>query len=136
MAETIEWVREHDGSYEIQPVVELEEGQAVHIGYEVHLHAELTVGEKVTPELARTADGIRDKLGQILESLIPKDTRARIERVPSRRAVRFLRGVGQKPVITRSVRVFHPDYSAVQPGDRETFHPTERRLEEMGFRRA
>jgi hypothetical protein len=39
-------------------------------------------------------------------------------------------------MVTRSVRVFHPDYEAMKPGDREKFRPTEKRLEEMGFTRA
>jgi hypothetical protein len=43
---------------------------------------------------------------------------------------------GKNPMVTRTVRVFHPDYSALQPGDREKLHPTEKRLEEMGFSRA
>lgn len=33
-------------------------------------------------------------------------------------------------------RVFHPDYSVLQPGDREKLYPTEKRLEEMRFTRA
>lgn len=64
------------------------------------------------------------------------DTKARIERAPFRRAVRFPKGAGKNPMVTRTVRVFHPDNEAMKPGDREKFHPTEMRLEEMGFTRA
>jgi hypothetical protein len=101
----------------------------------LNLHAELPVGETLSPEVAKDLDEIRDKLGDILESLVPKDTKARIERAPFRRAVRFPKG-GKNPMVTRTVRIFHPDYQAMKPGDREKFHPTEKRLEEMGFTRA
>jgi hypothetical protein len=130
-----DWVRKHKCTYDIQPVVELEEGGANQLGYELNLHAELPVGETLTPEVGKNLDEIRDRLGDILESLIPKDTKAHIERAPFRRAVRFPKG-GKNPMVTRTVRVFHPDYSALQPGDREKLHPTEKRLEEMGFSRA
>lgn len=136
MSEPSDWIREHKCTYDIQPVVELEEGQATQLGYELNLHAELPIGGTLTKEDATNLDGIRDRLGEILESLIPKDTKARIERVPFRRAVRFPKGGGKNPMVTRTVRVFHPDYSALQPGDREKLYPTEKRLEEMGFTRA
>jgi len=44
--------------------------------------------------------------------------------------------VGKNPVVTSTVRVFHPDHEVMKPGDREKFHPTEKLLEEMGFTRA
>jgi hypothetical protein len=136
VSDSSNWIREHKCTYDIQPVVELEEGGPTHLGYELNLHAELPVGETLTPAVGKDLDEIRDKLGDILESLIPTDTKARIERAPFRRAVRFPQGAGKNPKVTRTIRVFHPDYSALQPGDREKFHPTEMRLQEMGFQRA
>jgi hypothetical protein len=135
MSKSSDWIRAHKCTYDIQPVVEMEEGGPTHLGYELNLHAELPVGETLSPEVAKDLDEIRDKLGDILESLVPKDTKARIERAPFRRAVRFPKG-GKNPMVTRTVRIFHPDYQAMKPGDREKFHPTEKRLEEMGFTRA
>jgi len=130
------WVDQHRCSYDIQPVVELEEGAPSQVGFELSVHAELPVGDSLTPELAKDVDEIRDRLGDILESLIPADAKARIERVPFRRAFRFMRGQGKNPMITRTLRVFHPDYSAIQPDDRQKFAPTEHRLTELGFRKA
>ncbi|MGH9320762.1 MAG: hypothetical protein ACRD3V_12865 [Vicinamibacteria bacterium] len=106
------------------------------IAFELSLHAELPVGETITPELGKELDEIRDRLGDVLESLIPSDVKARMERVPFRRAVRFPKGGGKNPMVTRTARVFPADYAGVQPGDREKFGPTEKRLEEMGFTRA
>jgi len=135
VSEMSDWIRKHKCTYDIQPIVEMEEGGPTHLGYELNLHAEIPVGETLTPAVGKDVDEIRDKLGDVLESLIPKDAKARIERAPFRRAVRFPKG-GKNPMVTRTVRVFHPDYSALQPGDREKLHATEKRLEEMGFTRA
>ena len=135
MSEISDWIRKHKCTYDIQPVVEMEEGGPAHLGYELNLHAELPVGETLTPAVGKDLDEIRDRLWEVLESLIPKDAKARIEHAPFRRAVRFPKG-GKNPMVTRTVRVFHPDYEAMKPGDREKFHPTEKRLEEIGFTRA
>jgi hypothetical protein len=129
------WITNHRCSYDIQPVIEMEEGASSQVGFELSIHAELPVGDSITPQLGKDIDAIRDRLGEILESLIPSDAKARIERVPFRRAVRFLGGSGN-PMVTRTLRIFHPDYAAVQPDDRKKFGPTEKRLAEMGFRKA
>jgi hypothetical protein len=138
MSETSEWaqwVRRHKCTYDIQPVVELEEGTPTQLGYELNLHAELPLTEGSLSEAGKTLDAVRDRLGEILESLIPKDAKARIERVPFRRSIRFSKGTGQ-PMVTRTLRVFHPDYSALQPSDREKLRPTEDRLAQIGISRA
>jgi hypothetical protein len=138
MSETSEWaqwVRRHKCTYDIQPVVELEEGTPTQLGYELNLHAELPLTEGSLSEAGKTLDAVRDRLGEILESLIPKDAKARIERVPFRRSLRFSKGTGQ-PMVTRTLRVFHPDYSALQPSDREKLRPTEDRLAQIGISRA
>ncbi|HEX9723291.1 MAG TPA: hypothetical protein VGC53_03320 [Vicinamibacteria bacterium] len=54
--------------------------------------------------------------------LVPKESeKARFELVPFRRAVHFPHGAGKNPMVTRTVRIFHKDYGAVQPGDRQKF---------------
>src|SRR5262245_60596481 len=136
MTGTSDWVRQHKCKYDIQPVVEIEGNGPTHVGFEPNLHAELPVGDTLGPETGNTLDEIRDKLGEILESLIPKDSKAHIERVPFRRAVRFPKGAAGNPFVTRTVRVFLPEYAAVKPDDREKLRPTEDRLTEMGFTRA
>lgn len=135
MSELSDWIHEHKCTYEIQPVVELGESGPGHVGFELNLHAELAVPETLGPEAGKALDEIRDKLGEILESLIPKDTRAHVERVPFRRAVRFPKAAVGNPLVTRSARIFHPDYAAMQPGDRERLRPTEERLTDLGFTR-
>jgi hypothetical protein len=136
MSELSAWIHEHKCTYDIQPVVELSEGGPSQSGFELHLHAELVVPETLGPAAGKALDEIRDKLGEILESLIPKDTKAHVERVPFRRSVRFPKGASGNPLVTRTARVFLPDYSAMQPGDREKLRPTEERLQDLGFTRA
>jgi hypothetical protein len=131
-----DWIHEHKCSYDIQPVVELGEGAPAQVGFELNLHAELPIGESLSPETGKALDEIRDRLGEILESLIPKDTKAHVERVPFRRSVRFPKGAAGNPLVTRTARVFLPDYAAMQPGDREKLRPTEDRLQDLGFSRA
>lgn len=135
MSQISDWIREHKCSYNIQPVAELVEGASMQLGYELNLYAQVPADDNVPGKLGKAVDEIREQLTKIMESLIPKDAKAHIERAPFRRAVRFLRGSGN-PVVTRTVYVYHPDYSALEPGDREKLYPTEKRLEEMGFTRA
>jgi hypothetical protein len=137
--DTLVWIREHRCRYEIQALVEVVEGRPCHVGYEVNLHAELPelpIGEKITKEVISRVDELRDRLGEILESLIPKDVEATIQIVPFRPSVRYPKGLGKNPVVTRTARVFPPNYANVNPGDRENFGPTEERLTEMGFTKA
>ena len=54
MSELSDWIRKHKCTYDIQPVVEMEEGAASHLGYELNLHAELPVGETLTLEDGKT----------------------------------------------------------------------------------
>jgi hypothetical protein len=135
MTDLSKWVAAHGCTYDISPVIELDEGQPSQTGFELNLHAELPMWDTITPELGKVIDEIRDKLGEVLEVLIPRDAKARVERVPFRRAVRFPHGGGKNPMVTRTARVFHPDYRAIQPSDREKLGPTETRLTEMGFRK-
>jgi hypothetical protein len=137
--DTLVWIREHRCRYDIQALVEVVEGRLCHVGYEVNLHAELPelpIGEKITKEVTSRVDELRDRLGEILESLIPKDVEATIQVAPFRPSVRYPKGLGKNPVVTRTARVFPPSYANVSPGDRENFRPTEERLTEMGFTKA
>jgi hypothetical protein len=135
MTDLSKWVAAHRCTYDISPLIELDAGQPNHTGFELNLHAELPIGDTITPELGKDLDEVRDKLGEIFEMLIPKDAKARIERVPFRRSVRYPRGAGKHPIVTRTVRIFRPEYAALEAEDREKLGPTEERLAELGFTR-
>ena len=60
---------------------------------------ELPPSGKLTPEDGKRLDEIRDKLEEILELLVPKESeKARFELVPFRRSVRFPGGAGKNPM--------------------------------------
>jgi hypothetical protein len=132
-----DWIEKHRCTYDIQPILEMDEGQAGHVGFELNVHAEFPVSAKLTADDGKRLDEIRDKLGEIIDLLVPKDSEdARFELVPFRRSVRFSSGAGKNPKVTRTVRIFHLDYAAVEPSDRQKLEPAERRLQEMGVQKA
>jgi len=130
------WVADNHCSYEIAPIVELQDGDRSEVGFELNLHAELPWEGESTPELRAKAEEIREKLTELVEVLVPKDSQnARFEVVPHRPAIRFLGGRG-RPKMTRTVRIFHSDFRNVEPEDRAKFGPFEKRLRSLGFKRA
>ena len=130
------WVRDNHCTYDIAPIVELQDGDQAEVGFELNLYAEVPWTGKSTPELQTKVDEIKEKLAELVDVLVPKDSEnARIEIVPHRRAARFARGVGL-PQMTRTVRIFHNDYRNVAPEDRAKFRPFETKLGSIGFKRA
>ena len=129
------WIAANRCSYEIAPIVELQDGDHAEVGFELNLQAELPWEGESTPELRAKAEEIRQKLGELVEVLVlKKPEKARIEVVPFRAALRFLGGRG-RPKLTRTVRIFHNDYRNLAPEDRARFGPLEERLRSLGFKR-
>ena len=130
------WITDNHCSYDIAPIVELQEGDRAEVGFELNLHAELPWKGEATPELRAKATEIREKLTELVNALVPKASeKARFEIAPFRRAVRFAGG-GGLPKMTRTVRIFHRDFRNVEPEDRAKFGPFEERLRSLGFKRA
>jgi hypothetical protein len=130
------WVVDNHCSYELVPIVELQHGDRTEVGFELNLHAELPWEGESTPELRAKAEEIREKLTELVDVLIPKDSEnARFDIVPYQPAFRFLGGRGL-PKLTRTVRIFHSDFRNVDPEDRAKFGPFEERLRSLGFKRA
>jgi hypothetical protein len=134
--ELLAWIAENHCSYDIAPIVELQEGNRTEVGFELNLHAQLPWKGESTPALRAKADEIREKLTELVHALVPKDSeKARFEIVPYQAAVRFARG-GGLPEMTRTVRIFHRDFRNVEAEDRAKFGPFEERLRSLGFKRA
>ncbi len=130
------WITDNHCSYDIAPIVELQEGDRAEVGFELNLHAELPWKGEATPELRVKANEIRDKLTELANALAPKDSeKARFEIAPFRRAVRFAGG-GGLPKMMRTIRIFHRDFRNVESEDRAKFGPFEERLRSLGFKRA
>ncbi len=68
------WVVDNYCSYDIAPIVELREGDRTEVGFELNLHAELPWKGKFTPELRAKAEEIREKLTELVDVLVPKDS--------------------------------------------------------------
>ena len=139
------WITDHHCSYDLAPIVELQEGDRAEVGFELNLHAELPWKGESTPELRAKATEIREKLTElvsetwsprIVNALVPKASeKARFEIAPFRRAVRFAGG-GGLPKMARTVRIFHRDFRNLEPEDRAKFGPFEERLRSLGFKRS
>ena len=130
------WITDHHCSYDLAPIVELQEGDRAEVGFELNLHAELPWKGESTPELRAKATEIREKLTELVNALVPQASeKARFEIAPFRRSVRFAGG-GGLPKMTRTVRIFHRDFRNVEPEDRAKFGPFEERLRSLGFKRS
>ncbi len=130
------WITDNHCSYDIAPIVELQEGDRAEVGFELNLHAELPWKGEATPELRAKATEIREKLTELVNALVPKASeKARFGIAPFRRAVRFAGG-GGLPMMTRTVRIFHRDFRNVESENRAKFGPFEERLRSLGIKRA
>lgn len=129
------WITDNNCSYEITTIVELHDGDRAEVGFELNLHAELPWEGQSMPEVRSKAEEIGDKLTELVDVLVPKESpHVRFEIVPHHAAMRFLGGRG-RPKMTRTVRIFHSDFREVEPEDRAKFGPLEERLRSLGFKK-
>jgi hypothetical protein len=135
-AECRAWAAQVKCAWELAPLIEMERGAEVQVGFELSLYARVPGG---VADLEREAsvEGIWDRLREIAESLVPlagKD--ARLEVDPFDAAARLRPEAQFAPEILLSARLFHGSdlLAPVKPGDRERLKPLEDRLREMGLR--
>jgi hypothetical protein len=137
LAECRAWAAQAKAAWEFTPLIEMERGVQVQVGFELNLFArvptEVPVGEKRQAAVAR----IWDRLREIAESLLPlAGADGRIEVDPFEAAARLRPETQFAPEVLLSARLFHgADLLApIQPGDRERLKPLEDRLHELGLR--
>ena len=134
--DTAAWAREHDASFEVEPLTEVLRGDHVQVGFTVRLSARLPM-ERPQPERREEADAIRARLREILQSLAPPaESQARLEIQPLRTAASLSPESGMQPEIAVEARVFHGrDYFAeVTEGEERKVYAGVRRLAEMGLK--
>ncbi|HUL75863.1 MAG TPA: hypothetical protein VL691_01260 [Vicinamibacteria bacterium] len=136
-AECRAWAQEVKAAWEVTPLIEMERGQQVQVGFELSLFAR--VPAEAAPGAAReTAVGaLWDRLREIAESLVTlAGPDARIEVDPFEDADRLRPETQFSPEVLLSARLFHgADLLApVKPGDRERLKPLEDRLHDLGLR--
>jgi hypothetical protein len=135
-AECRTWAQQVKAAWEVSPLIEMERGAQVQVGFELSLYArapaDLPAGSREDASVATW-----DRLREIAESLVPlAGTGARIEVDPFEAAARLRPETQFAPEVLLSARLFHGSdlLAPVKPGDRERLKPLEDRLNELGLR--
>jgi hypothetical protein len=136
-AECRAWAAQVKAAWELAPLIEMERGKEVQVGFELSLYARAP-GD-VAADLGRQTglEDLWDRLRQIAESLLPLvGPDGRLEVDPFDSAARLRPETGFAPEVLLSARLFHGAdlLVPVRPGDRERLKPAEERLQELGLR--
>jgi len=136
-AATRTWAKENRAAWELTRLVEMHEGQAVQVGFRLHLYAR--VPTEIPPSAERRAAVIAtwDRLRAIAHSLVALEpTGTDLEVGPYNAMERYRRENGFRPEVSLQARIFHEkDYfESVDAGDRDRLRPLERRLRDLGLR--
>jgi hypothetical protein len=136
-AECRAWAAQVKAAWEITPLVEVDKGAQVQVGFELNLFARVPTDLPPGPERQAAVERLWDRLRGIAESLLPlAGADARIEVDPFEAAARLRPDTQFAPEVLLSARLFHgADLLApVRPGDRERLKPLEDRLHELGLK--
>ncbi len=131
------WAQQWKAAWEVTPLVEMERGSQVQVGFELSLYARVPTDVPPGSEGDAAFEALWDRLREIAESLVPlagKD--ARIEVDPFEAAARLRPETQFAPEILLSARLFHGSdlLAPAKPGERERLRPLEDRLHELGLK--
>jgi hypothetical protein len=129
------WAAEVKAAWELTPLIEMERGAPVQVGFELSLFARVPVGVPAGPERQAAVERLWDRLREVAESLLPlTGTDGRIEVDPYEAAARLRPETQFAPEVLLSARLFHGSnlLAPVDPGERERLKPLEDRLREIG----
>jgi hypothetical protein len=138
-AECREWAQQVKAAWEVSPLVEMERGTQVQVGFELELYARIPAELPPSDKGEEASEAIWDRLREIAESLLPlAGANARLEVDPFEAAARLRPETQFAPEVLLSARLFHGSdlLAPVQPGDRERLKPVEDRLLELGLKKA
>ena len=136
-AECRAWAAQVKAAWELTPLIEMERGEEVQVGFELSLYARTPGDVAASLEKDAAVEGIWDRLREIAESLVPlMGADGRLEVDPFDAAARLRPETGFAPEVLLSARLFHGSdlLAPVQPGDRERLKPMEDRLHELGLK--
>jgi hypothetical protein len=136
-AATRAWAEEHKAAWDLTPLVEMNHGERVQVGFELELYARIPVAITPGDERQNAVLGIWDRLREIAESLGPDGAAPdRLEVDPFDAAGRLRPETGFAPEVQLKARIFHAsDYFAPAGADeRRLLRPLEERLRELGLR--
>jgi hypothetical protein len=136
-AECRTWAQQSKAAWEVTPLIEMERGAQVQVGFELSLYARVPVDLMEGADRQSANEGIWDRLLEIAESLVPlAGEDARIEVDPFEAASRLRPETQFAPEVLLSARLFHGSdlLAPVKTGDRERLKPLEDRLHELGLK--
>jgi hypothetical protein len=136
-AECRSWAGQVKAAWELAPLIEMERGQEVQVGFELSLYARARGDVAADLERQSGVEEIWDRLREVAESLVSLvGPDGRLEVDPFDAAARLRPETGFAPEVLLSARLFHGSdlLIPVKPGDRERLKPLEDRLHELGLR--
>ncbi len=136
-AECRAWAAQSKAAWELSPLVEIERGREVQVGFELSLYARAPGDVAAQLEHQAVVESVWDRLREIAESLLPlMGPDGRLDVDPFDVAARLRPETGFAPEVLLSARLFHGSdlLSPEKPGDRERLKPVEERLRELGLR--
>ena len=131
------WAQEQKVAWEVTPLVELEKGAPVQVGFELGLFARVPTDIPPGPEREAAIEALWDRMREIAESLLAlAGPDARIEVDPYEAAARLRPETQFAPEMLLSARLYHGSnlLAPIEPGDRELLKPLEERLHELGLK--
>jgi hypothetical protein len=136
-AECRTWAQQAKAAWEVTPLVEMERGAQVQVGFELSLYARIPTDSPAGAERQAAVVGLWDRLREIAESLLPlAGADGRIEVDPFEAAARLRPETQFAPELLLTARLFHGSdlLVPVKAGDRERLRPLEDRLHELGLK--
>jgi hypothetical protein len=136
-AECRTWAQQAKAAWEVTPLIELEKGVQVQVGFELSLYARMPTDIPPGDDRQAAVEALWDRMREIAESLLPlAGADARVEVDPYEAAARLRPETQFAPEILLSARLFHGSnlLEPAKPGDRERLKPIEDRLHELGLK--
>ena len=136
-AECRTWAEKVKAAWEVTPLIEMEKGSPVQVGFELSLFARVPNDVPPGTDPQAAIEALWDRMREIAESLLPlAGPDARIEIDPFEAAARLRPETQFAPELLLSARLFHGSnlLAPVEPGERELLKPLEDRLHELGLK--
>ena len=136
-AECSRWAQQVKAAWEVTPLIEMERGAQVRVGFELSLFARVPLDVPEGPEREAAVLALWDRMGELAESLLPlAGADGRLDVDPFEAAARLRPETQFAPEIMLKARLFHGSslLEPSQPGDRERLRPLEARLHELGLK--
>jgi hypothetical protein len=131
------WAEGAKVAWEVTPLIEMEKGAQIQVGFELNLFARMPTDLPPGPGQEAAVEALWDRMREIAESLLPlAGADARIEVDPFEAATRLRPETQFAAELLLSARLFHGSdlLAGVRPGDREALKPLEDRLHELGLK--